>query len=140
MLIKNDNKELLQEAKKLVSKSFDVLADYNLKGQTLTLKFFDGEEFLPFREIAMPITISYYSDKFSHIRISESAKNAVFDYILKDFYFIEPYKKNLEGFTLRSGEPGFLSTVIFRNKSGKKFTRYDKICFDGFDNVGNIIY
>lgn len=140
MLVKNDNKELLQEAKKLISKSDDILADYNLQESTLSLKFFKWEEFTPFREITMPITISYYDSKFNHIKILTSASNAVFDYILKDFYFVEPYKENLRGLTLESGEPGFLSTIIFRNKNGKKFIRYDKICYDGFDNTGNIIY
>lgn len=140
MLIKNDNKELLQKAKKLIKKSADVLADYDLKKKTLSLKFFKWNEFTSFEELNMSIEIDNYSGDFNHIRILESAKNVVFDYTLKNFYFIEPYKKNLKCFTLESGEPGFLSTVIFRNKNGKKFIRYDKICYDGFDNTGNIIY
>ncbi|WP_418583445.1 hypothetical protein [Holdemanella porci] len=140
MLIKNDNKELLKEAKKLIKKSADVLADYDLKEKTLSLKFFKWNEFTPFEELNMSIEIDNYSGNFNHIRILESAKNIVFDYTLKNFYFIEPYKKNLTGITLESGEIGFLSTILFRNKSGNKFIRYDKICFDGFDNVRNIIY
>lgn len=141
MLIRNNNKELLQKAKKLRNKASEIVADYDLKEGilTLTLKFFKNLDTSAFEKISMEIEFYHLWD-FSHIIILEDARNVIFDYILKDFYFMEPYKKNLSGLTLENGEPGFLSTVIFRNKSGKKFARYDKICFDGFDNVGNIIY
>lgn len=139
MLIRNNNKELLQKAKKLRNKASEVMADYNLRTGILTLKFFKNLETSALEEIAMKIEL-YHLWGFNHIVIFEDARNVVFDYILKDFYFMEPYKENLSGLTLENGNPGFLSTVIFKNKSGKKIIRYDKICFNGFDNIGNIIY
>lgn len=139
MLIRNNNKELLQKAKKLRNKASEIMADYDLRTGVLTLKFFKNLDTSAFEKISMKIEF-YHLWGFNHIVILEDARNVIFDYVLKDFYFMEPYKENLSGLTLENGNLGFLSTVIFKNKSGKKIIRYDKICFDGFDNIGNIIY
>lgn len=135
MLIKtNINKELSERIKKLRKQSDEILAIYDFKNESLELKFFNAFDWEPSCIIRTYIqTESLTPDK--KIRILENSKNIVFDYILKDRYILEYYKRNVDGLKKDKGLSCYLSSLYFRNVPGTKIFRYDKICSNGFDDI-----